>query len=1171
MSPSGRPDAEDPNVGMNLGDVVKATQDRPPTPNVFKVELSSDREHVQFTVGYTGTTTQRSKISQFKIYFIPSSIFSAGNSPWGASGSQYGNNSLFYGTSLVATIGVSRDGSPSTTLNRQYCGQDGAFFAVSLNLAQHLESGPTPPCANPTAQYSANGAAIPDDVQIAQASFTPVLVNNTRMLQVNVSAKPPNPNLYSGTVNTSTTTVDWNSGQKFSYTWVNQNVLINGTSYLVTKVNSTVQFTISASAGTQTAVPYTYGVNSFAGYQVYIQNENNSDPFLKTYAEGPFFSVNNGTTSSGFIVGGFNIIPDAPAVYTLGGVDTQLGSDTVSMTAGSPAIWSPSWTYRRMTVIDNSYPQNTTNFDNAGNWLYDGQIVAMNTVAQPATIQINWSPSWVTGANNRYAIYQTRDATGSGQVLPHRVRLYFVSVSRAGTRRPDVLNSPYVEFPWGFTASPSLPMEPVGAAVTSQGVTMTLTWTTTTGLIDPTIGHYNIYRTRGGIYGTEVPTTRPVTPYATVRADQANNSGNYSFTDRNFNIDPTSAGYDFNPATPGIFWYYVTSVSVDGLENTLAYGGQAYANGGTTVTWVAGDYFIPQMVGQTLVLAGSNYTITGYTNSTTITIGTNGPAGTSGLTYTVGCVVRAGAVQGNTGGESDPSLYRDNMWNRLFNASFYTANFGTSLAVNQVRGASYDFVNPTTTTDGQIPWAGWDAGYKSPSNRVTYRWTVATPGSLHGTQADSFTIWEKNLVAGTAEALMFYNPTGVAGAFTGDMLFDPGTGAGTGIVWLTQFANKNKFVSAENLVLHAALRSVYWTGSAWAAGGNGSYAGNVYFNLAMTDTTTVPGTPYARWTKEVAIPLANITSQTQRFALTTKLHTPNVDGNDFSGVYAFVNGNATGTYVSGDNPYGVIADATALKITVDGVVYTISSITSTTIVMTGTYAGTTANHPYVINFKNATNDYEIETTFRLAVSTGDHTNFALLLSCPMLNGGLLPANFTVQMNPEDWPGGSGGGGGSGGSGGYGGFGRPPACVVGDTILRTGEGLKIAQEIKVGDVLFSWTNGRRKPNKVTAVHRGEASTLIKIVAGEKVLSCTDTHRVCVKRRCMVSYIRASNVMLGDEIVGCDGHSISYLRVECLERKTLSSPVPVYDFSLEKMPHNYIANSIICHNKNIHHVS
>ena len=684
------PPSGDPNVGSNFGNLVKSNDDRPPTPSIFRVDLSDDREHVQFTVGYTSVPLMRAKISEFRIYFIPASIFSATNSPFGVGGTQAGNYNLYYGSSLVTTVGLSRDGSPTVTLNRYYCGKDGAFFAVSVNLAKHLESTPTPPCANPTAQYSANGATIPADVTVAQASFNLTLINNTKMLQVNVAAKPPAPKYATGTVSTSGTTVSWASGQKFSYTWVNQNILINGVYYLISAVTSSSLLTISSTAGTQTSVPYTYGTDSFAGFQIYIQNENNQDAFMQTYREGPFFSVVNGTNSSGFINGSFNLVPDAPAVYSVGGVDISQGSTTVAMTARSTATWSPSWATRWITVIDSDYQIRGPSYDldANNNWKYTDQIQAINTTSVPATLTTAVGWNWKSGSNCQYAIYQPKDNSGSSYPPVHRVRFYFVSISKAGTRRPDVLNSPYVEFPWGLTANCSTPQMPVNLTAAFEGVTMTLTWTTTLGLADPTIEHYNIYRVRGGYYGTtESPAARPYTPYAIVNVDRANNSGTFSFNDHNFIIDASSQAYDLDPTKPGIYWYYVTSVGVDGLENTMAYGGFCTA-AGTTITQTAGDMFIPQMVGQTIKISGSSYTITGYTNSTTITVGVAPTAG-SNLVWTVGAVVRAGTVVGNTGAESDPTIYRDNTWNRLYNANLYTkSNSASSVPLTITRGAA---------------------------------------------------------------------------------------------------------------------------------------------------------------------------------------------------------------------------------------------------------------------------------------------------------------------------------------------------------------------------------------------------------------------------------------------------------------------------------------------------
>jgi hypothetical protein len=64
---------------------------------------------------------------------------------------------------------------------------------------------------------------------------------------------------YTGTVNTSGTTVTWASGMHFQLWWAaGSQISINGTMYTILSVTSATSITLTTSAGTQTGVPYAF-------------------------------------------------------------------------------------------------------------------------------------------------------------------------------------------------------------------------------------------------------------------------------------------------------------------------------------------------------------------------------------------------------------------------------------------------------------------------------------------------------------------------------------------------------------------------------------------------------------------------------------------------------------------------------------------------------------------------------------------------------------------------------------------------------------------------------------------------------------------------------------------------------------------------------------------------
>jgi hypothetical protein len=65
--------------------------------------------------------------------------------------------------------------------------------------------------------------------------------------------------VYTGTVNTSTTSVTWVSGMHFQLWWASGSpISINGTTYTIVSVTSVTTMTVTTSAGTQTGVAYSY-------------------------------------------------------------------------------------------------------------------------------------------------------------------------------------------------------------------------------------------------------------------------------------------------------------------------------------------------------------------------------------------------------------------------------------------------------------------------------------------------------------------------------------------------------------------------------------------------------------------------------------------------------------------------------------------------------------------------------------------------------------------------------------------------------------------------------------------------------------------------------------------------------------------------------------------------
>ena len=1122
-----------PTTAVTFAQSQKTTTVVPASPTIFTVVLSNDKEHLDFTLGQV---TQTKGIAGYKVYFAAESFAGSPVMPDQATIAQ-----LFKTASLVLSVTSAWNNIWITLQNRLYVGAPGWFFAVSYSSA-NVESVPTNPIYNPSVYADANPSEIPQDVSNVEAYFEPIAVQGRTVIQVTVAAKPPiTARTLSGTCDTTLvpqSVVTLDTGDLFVTSMVGQQITINGSVCIVQSFTDTGHIVVATNLGTLTGVAWSFTpLNlNFAGFQVYLQNYLDNDPSMTSYEEGAFFALPTQMLPSGMVEGKFTILPDAPPVYSVGGVDIVTGSPTVKLNAGTPAQWNAAWAgIKRITVVDGSDPSLGGNY-------YDDEVTAVSPTAIPPTLTVaTSSPAWLTSSQAEYAIYSW--VTGTQTVAkPHKVRLYFVSVSRAGTRRPDVLNSPYVELPFGFTGSLPLPLEPNSGAVTIQGITASISWTLDI-YQDPTIDHFNVYRQRVGTFSAIAPSGRPVTSVATVKYDRTMIlSGVYSYNDHDFLIDPNTTPYDFNPADPAAYWYYVTTVNIEGTENPFSYAGVVNVSG-TTVTFVSGDHFQLGMVGETITIGGIGYEVTAVASSTSLTLD-SAPTSGSGFTWTMGCVIMIDALVGNTGGESDPSIYRDNMWNRLYNSDFYTTKAQAgNLAVHLPLLSAYSFT--TDATDGQLPWKNFDPNYKDSGTRDR--------GGVTGTQADAYTVWEYDdsgqffPTASTSQLFIMSNSVP-----NGEILLSNSTGCG-----FCQLVSAAKFLTQEDLVFHVAVRAVSPSGT---PGG--------IFGLIVggTDAGNSIGPVKFRWFASASFPAAMITNTPQRLIMLSKLWVsgkyatpPRTDGIDAACVYSFSGSSPTGTYVSGDRLDTMFSSGYV------SLVNNPISISPHYIVSTGSGTVTLDYSPVAGNISfTVTLQYD-HILFEMGTLGVNTANLTVAVSKPMVNGGKLPANYTDVMNSLDWPGGRGQNPLGGGD-----HNQANPCVIGSTMILTPKGAFPASMLKEGDHVISWRGKRGGvpfANTIKKVHVSRVEQTIRLfLSNGAELHCTDSHPIAVYRnfeKWHSTYIEAGKLSLGDRVETCTAYANSATMIVAIER--IPGQQLVYNFTLDEKPHNYIANGFLSHNK------
>jgi hypothetical protein len=708
---------------------------------------------------------------------------------------------------------------------------------------------------------------------------------------------------------------------------------------------------------------------SFGGYQLYLGNYFQSPQLV----EDAFVAFNGDiTVSKGTaLVGHFVLEPDVPPCYSVGSVNAVPFSAAVQANVTvPPAVWAQDWaTTRRITIIGP---------------IEDYQSEYLNTVVEGAPPSATMSAAWggQPRATAPYAIYAP-DFDG-GRRDPHPVTMYFVSVSKGGTRRGDPQNAPKVTFPFGITAALSAPLAPALLFSTVQGVTASIGWqlVTDASTADNTIASFNIYRRKTGSFNVPPGAVnhQPQDLLKTIPFDKSITPGGfYSWTDRDFIIDPTSPNWDFDPTNPSVYTYWIGSVNIDGLESTGA------------------------------SIDGSRHDV---------------------------------LMLGNTGGESDPSIYRDNFWNRLWNARFKTT-VAAPTALTIARNAGYA---AAATVDNGQPTFGGAGGAGS---------------------NDDWTVWEY-FIGGTG-SIPVWNASG--GAATGEAVLTAGGTGASDFSCITQLIKKPKFLNKENIVM-----SVF----AYQQNNTGTPTGFIEFQLNLYDSA---------------------------------------GGTEHSQI--------------GGNIDQSILTTTAQRIFAPGI---------------------------ALPDRGATTYTHINVKF----TSLSEANQDLVIFQPMVNGGRLGAPWTSQMNPDDVPGGT-----SGNPDGTAPVVIPPRCVLGSTKVLTDTGWREARFIRTGDLLRSWDGKRWSDNRVHRVTETQTRDVYTVLvvdgATPRVLYCSGNHPIRSKGT-IKRWVRAGALTPGEKVYCTDGQAVFLSTVEAIERSDMSTPVPVFGFTMASKPECFVAEGFICHNKN-----
>jgi len=161
--------------------------------------------------------------------------------------------------------------------------------------------------------YVAFTAGTPDNLTDSKvidiSALSPIPSSNSVKMKLlnldvngDINVKLEFDNVASGTVDTATVgnTVTWVSGDTFDTDWVsygNDEITINSVVYTISSVDSATQITLTSDPGDQTGVAYS--VDEFIDR--FVGQTNDTNAFIRTYAEGPNGGLTPTHSSSNFV------------------------------------------------------------------------------------------------------------------------------------------------------------------------------------------------------------------------------------------------------------------------------------------------------------------------------------------------------------------------------------------------------------------------------------------------------------------------------------------------------------------------------------------------------------------------------------------------------------------------------------------------------------------------------------------------------------------------------------------------------------------------------------------------------------------------------------------------------------------------------------------------------
>lgn len=145
---------------------------------------------------------------------------------------------------------------------------------------------------------------------------------------------------------------------------------------------------------------------------------------------------------------------------------------------------------------------------------------------------------------------------------------------------------------------------------------------------------------------------------------------------------------------------------------------------------------------------------------------------------------------------------------------------------------------------------------------------------------------------------------------------------------------------------------------------------------------------------------------------------------------------------------------------------------------------------------------------------------------------------------------------------------PSNCFVANTLVRTTDGARKIQDIRVGDSVLSFDErkGRVEAARVSKVIMGRRADLAVVASRHGAVTCTQDHPFYTARG---YWTKAGELSRSDSVMALGTASLGVIPAKCaVTSKKADSPVRVYNIEVEKNHDFFVGpDAILCHNAKI----